>query len=141
MNSILLLTSCDIEKICDSVIVVVAIIAGVYVIPFICQWLTDMTCRIVRCFKKNDTAKVDASSNATKADDKTKLEIERKKRVLNLMQEICEISRDPAVSKDLNGQFNEQAAKALFKLYIDIDEYDKKENINQKPNVNNGEQK
>lgn len=139
MNSLLLLTSCDIEKICDSVIIVVAIIASVYVIPFICKWLIDMTCRIVRCFKKNDTTRVDASSNATKADDKTKLEIERKKRVLNLMQEICEISRDPAVSKDLNGQFNEHAAKALFKLYTIIDEYDKNGVFNQDNSVNNEE--
>ncbi len=62
-------------------------------------------------------------------------ELERQKRVLNLMQEICTLSQDPGSSKDVKGKFNDGAANKLWDLYQKIDGYHKSK-VNSSTNIN-----
>ena len=62
-------------------------------------------------------------------------ELERQKRVLNLMQEICTLSQDPGSSKDVKGKYNDGAANKLWDLYQKIDGYHKSK-VNSSTNIN-----
>jgi len=126
MESILLLASCDIKEICDSTIVIVSIIACIYIAPILLQWITDLLSKIIRSFKKTDEEKpTNSPSTDRNAEKDIKLEVERQKRVLNLMQEICILSQDPSSSKEIKGKYNDANANKLWELYQKIDRYHK----------------
>ena len=71
---------------------------------------------------KNEEAKIPSENCDEVAYNR---ELERQKRVLNLMQEICTLSQDPGSSKDVKGKFNDDAANKLWDLYQKIDSYQK----------------
>lgn len=126
MESILLLASCDIKVICDSAIIVVSIIACVYIAPILLQWITELLSKIIRFFKKTDEGNTtNSQSTNDNAEKDIRLEVERQKRVLNLMQEICTLSQDPGSSKDVKGKYNHDDATKLWSLYQEIDKYHK----------------
>ena len=64
-----------------------------------------------------------------------KREIERQKRILNLMQEICTLSQDPGSSREIKGKYNNEAANKLWDLYQKIDSYHKSY-VNSSSNIN-----
>ena len=126
MESILLLASCDIKVICDSAIIIVSIIACVYIAPILLQWITELLSKIIRFFKKTDEGNTtNSQSTDDNAEKDIRLEVERQKRVLNLMQEICTLSQDPGSSKDVKGKYNHDDATKLWSLYQEIDKYHK----------------
>lgn len=126
MKSILLLASCDIKVICDSAIIIVSIIACVYIAPILLQWITELLSKIIRFFKKTDEGNTtNSQSTDDNAEKDIRLEVERQKRVLNLMQEICTLSQDPGSSKDVKGKYNHDDATKLWSLYKEIDKYHK----------------
>lgn len=85
---------------------------------------------------KNEGAKNCGSNISTDNSDEIayKREIERQKRVLNLMQEICTLSQDPGLSKDIKGKYNDDAANKLWGLYQKIDSHHKS-NVNCSSNI------
>ena len=126
MESILLLASCDIKVICDSAIIIVSIIACLYIAPILLQWITELLSKIIRFFKKTDEGNTtNSQSTDDNAEKDIRLEVERQKRVLNLMQEICTLSQDPGSSKDVKGKYNHDDATKLWSLYKEIDKYHK----------------
>lgn len=126
MESIILLASCDIKVICDSAIIIVSIIACVYIAPILLQWITELLSKIIRFFKKTDEGNTtNSQSTDDNAEKDIRLEVERQKRVLNLMQEICTLSQDSGSSKDVKGKYNNDAANKLWDLYQKIDSYHK----------------
>lgn len=126
MESIILLASCDIKVICDSAIIIVSIIACVYIAPILLQWITELLSKIIRFFKKTDEGNTtNSQSTDDNAEKDIRLEVERQKRVLNLMQEICTLSQDPGSSKDVKGKYNHDDATKLWSLYKEIDKYHK----------------
>ena len=126
MESILLLASCDIKVICDSAIIIVSIIACLYIAPILLQWITELLSKIIRFFKKTDEGNTtNSQSTDDNAEKDIRLEVERQKRVLNLMQEICTLSQDPGSSKDVKGKYNHDDATKLWSLYQEIDKYHK----------------
>jgi hypothetical protein len=58
---------------------------------------------------------------------KIEAELKRQSRNYDLMKEICELSRDPGTSKDVKGKYNNTEAEKLWKLYKEIDSYNKDE--------------
>lgn len=86
---------------------------------------------------KNEGTKNCGSNISTDNSDEIayKREIERQKRVLNLMQEICTLSQDPGLSKDIKGKYNDDAANKLWGLYQKIDSHHKS-NVNYSSNIN-----
>ena len=126
MESIILLASCDIKVICDSAIIIVSIIACLYIAPILLQWITELLSKIIRFFKKTDEGNTtNSQSTDDNAEKDIRLEVERQKRVLNLMQEICTLSQDPGSSKDVKGKYNHDDATKLWSLYQEIDKYHK----------------
>lgn len=126
MESIILLASCDIKVICDSAIIIVSIIACVYIAPILLQWITELLSKIIRFFKKTDEGNTtNSQSTDDNAEKDIRLEVERQKRVLNLLQEICTLSQDPGSSKDVKGKYNHDDATKLWSLYKEIDKYHK----------------
>ena len=126
MESIILLASCDIKVICDSAIIIVSIIACVYIAPILLQWITELLSKIIRFYKKTDEGNTtNSQSTDDNAEKDIRLEVERQKRVLNLMQEICTLSQDPGSSKDVKGKYNHDDATKLWSLYKEIDKYHK----------------
>lgn len=126
MESIILLASCDIKVICDSAIIIVSIIACVYIAPILLQWITELLSKIIRFLKKTDEGNTtNSQSTDDNAEKDIRLEVERQKRVLNLMQEICTLSQDPGSSKDVKGKYNHDDATKLWSLYKEIDKYHK----------------
>lgn len=70
--------------------------------------------------KQTDSSKANTSEEALTPEEKAlKEELERKDRVLKLTEKLC------ALTKGNMGQFDLNAMKGLFDLYIMIDEYDK----------------
>lgn len=69
-------------------------------------------------------------------------EIKRQSRISDLMKEICELTRDPSISKDVKGKYNDTEAEKLWNLYKEIDSYNKGEEckLNTKAEQN-GEEK
>ncbi len=85
--------------------------------------------------KKEGTKNEDAKNPSDNCDDITyNRELERQKRVLNLMQEICTLSQDPGSSKDVKGKYNDGAANKLWDLYQKIDIYHKSK-VNSSTNI------
>lgn len=85
--------------------------------------------------KNEDAKNEDAKNPSDNCDDITyNRELERQKRVLNLMQEICTLSQDPGSSKDVKGKFNDDAANKLWDLYQKIDSYHKSK-VNSSTNI------
>lgn len=68
-------------------------------------------------------------------------DIKRQSRVYDLMRDICELTRDPGVSKDVKGKYNNTEARSLFELYKGIDSYSKNGVVTPEPsNVDYEEQ-
>ena len=85
--------------------------------------------------KKEGTKNEDVKNPSDNCDDITyDRELERQKRVLNLMQEICTFSQDPGSSKDVKGKYNDGAANKLWDLYQKIDSYHKSK-VNSSTNI------
>ena len=76
--------------------------------------------------KKEGTKNEEAKNPSENCDEVAyNRELERQKRVLNLMQEICTLSQDPGSSRDVKGKYNNDAANKLWDLYQKIDSYQK----------------
>lgn len=78
----------------------------------------------------NETGKSEESGKFDKQEktpeEKTiEMEIKRQGRVSDLMKEICELTRDPGISKDVKGNYNNTEAHNLWELYKAIDTYNK----------------
>ena len=99
----------------------------VYILHLFCfQWITELLSKIIRFFKKTDEGNTtNSQSTDDNAEKDIRLEVERQKRVLNLMQEICTLSQDPGSSKDVKGKYNHDDATKLWSLYQEIDKYHK----------------
>ena len=109
MNTQLLMSSGDIETICSSVIWIVAIIAGSYLIQLFLKWL------LKPCVPKTETPPINNDNIVFEREQK------RQDRVRALMREICELTKDLDVSKGDDGQYNDVEAQKLFDLYKQID--------------------
>ena len=76
--------------------------------------------------EKNATDKEPKTANTPQNDSNEKAaeaEIKRQNRVSDLMREICEITQEPAPSKDINGKYNDAEANKLWALYEKIDKH------------------
>lgn len=66
-------------------------------------------------------------------------EIKRQNRVADLLKEICELSQDPGISKEVKGKYNDSDANKLLRLYVALDKYNKTGELNLKENVNDNQ--
>ena len=76
--------------------------------------------------EKNAADKEPKTANTPQKDSNEKAaeaEIKRQNRVSDLMREICEITQEPAPSKDINGKYNDAEANKLWALYEKIDKH------------------
>jgi len=69
-------------------------------------------------------------------EEEYKREVKRQERVLTIMERICELTRDPGISKDIKGSYNNTEANNLWKLYQAIDSFNKQNTTNPKIDTN-----
>lgn len=123
MNTLFLMTSCDINSICIYVTIVVlgCVVLNVFRSIAI-AWLEHRDC------KKNDENPV----MKTPEEVEYKHELERQDRVRGLMREICELTKDWDSNKENDGQYNDSEANNLFELYKKIDGHIKLKDVSKK---------
>ena len=122
----------------NDVAIVGFICATVLIIAFfaICKYYNDKEKERENQIKILDKTK---PINSEKSDQPQKspeekamdAEIKRQGRISDLMKEICELTRDPSISKDIKGKYNNTEAKNLWNLYKEIDSYNKGEECKQ----------
>lgn len=74
--------------------------------------------------KSEESGKSDKQEK-TPEEKAMEMEIRRQGRVSDLMKEISELTRDPGISKDIKGKYNDTEAHNLWELYKAIDTYNK----------------
>lgn len=137
MTNPLLLSSCDVLTICIFVTVIVLIIATVYLFRPLVLWKIECSS------KKSEQTDNSKTSNMTEKqstldsnEEEYKREVKRQERVLTIMERICELTRDPGISKDIKGSYNNTEANNLWKLYQAIDSFNKQNTTNPKIDTN-----
>ena len=66
-------------------------------------------------------------------------EIKRQNRVADLLKDICELSQDPGISKEVKGKYNDSDANKLLRLYVTLDKYNKTGEFILKENVDDNQ--